>query len=379
MEYRTPGQLIEHLLEERGWSKRALAIILEMGETSVSKLISGQTKITAKIAIALEEIFSVEASRFLELQQQYDLAKARIEERPSANRANRARIYGDLPVSKMIERGWIAADNMQDTQNVEIGICRFFNVNRLEDAEILPHAAKKTRTSVLDTNPAQMAWLYRVKAIAAGMLVGRYSPEAVEAAISKIVPLRGHPENMARVPRILAEAGIRFVIVEGLPSAKIDGVCFWLNEKSPVIGMTLRFDRIDNFLFVLRHELEHVRNRDGLDGEAILDIDIGGTARVGLKSSIERQEAIADAAAANFCIPSEMMDAFIRRKSPFFSDRDLVGFARVMNVHPGLVAGQLQRHTGDYHKFRKHLATVREFVIPSADVDGFGDVYPIEQ
>lgn len=379
MQYRTPGQLIEHLLEKRGWSKRALAIILELGETSVSKLISGQSKITAKIAIALEEVFLVPAARFLELQHQYDLAKARIEERPSANRANRARIYGDLPVSKMIDRGWIVADGMQDTKNVESGLCRFFNVNRLEDAEILPHAAKKTRTSVEDTNPAQLAWLYRVKAIASGMLVGRYSPEAVEAAISKIASLRAHPENMARVPRILAEAGIRFIIVEGLPAGKIDGVCFWLDEKSPVIGMTLRFDRIDNFLFVLRHELEHVRNRDGMDGEAILDIDIGRGARVGLKPSIEQQEAIADAAAVHFCVPTEMMDAFIRRKAPFFSDRDLVGFAKVLNVHPGLVAGQLQRHTGDYHKFRRHLAPVREFVIPNADTDGFGDVYPVEQ
>ncbi|MFV1919161.1 HigA family addiction module antitoxin [Sphingomonas sp. MJ1 (PH-R8)] len=377
MEYRTPGQLIEHLLETRGWSKRALAVILEQGEASISKLISGQNKITAKTAIALEDVFGVEASRFLELQQQYDLAKARIEERPSSNRANRARIYGDLPVSKMIDRGWINADGMQDTENVERELCRFFAVNRLEDAEILPHAAKKTLTSVVEENPAQLAWLYRVKAIAAGMLVGRYSPDAVEAAIAKIVPLRGHPENMARVPRILAEAGIRFVIVEGLPGGKIDGACFWLDDKSPVIGMTLRFDRIDNFLFVLRHELEHVRNRDGMDGQAILDIDIGRGARIGLKASVEQQEAIADAAAADFCVSGAMMDAFIKRKAPFFSERDLIGFAKVMNVHPGLVAGQLQRHTGEYHKFRKHLAPIRQFVIPNADADGFGDVYPI--
>jgi HTH-type transcriptional regulator / antitoxin HigA len=378
MEYRTPGQLIEHLLEERGWSKRALAIILELGETSVNKLISGHTKITAKIAISLEEVFGVEAARFLELQHQYDLAKARIEQRPSVNRANRARIYGDLPVSRMIERGWIHADGMQDTENVERELCRFFKVNRLEDAEILPHAAKKTLTSLVDENPAQLAWLYRVKAIAKGMMVGRYSQDAVEGAISKITPLRGHPEHMSRVPRILAEAGIRFVIVEGLPSGKIDGVCFWLDDKSPVIGLTLRFDRIDNFLFVLRHELEHVRNRDGMGGEAILDIDIGRGARVGLKPSIQQQEAIADAAAAHFCVPTEMMEAFIKRKAPFFSDRDLVGFAKVMNVHPGLVAGQLQRHTGEYHKFRKHLASVREFIIPNADTDGFGDVYPTD-
>lgn len=377
MEHRTPGQLIESLLEARGWTKRSLSLILEMGETSVSKIISGQTKVTAKLAIALEEVFAVDARRFLELQHQYDLARARIEERPNSSRANRAKIYGDLPVSKMIERGWIVADGIQDTKQVESELCRFFKVNRIDDAEILPHAAKKTHTSV-DANPSQLVWLYRVRSIAEGMLVGRYTPEAVEAAITKIAALRGHAENMRKVPRILAEAGIRFVIVEGLPGGKIDGVCLWLNEKSPVIGMTVRFDRIDNFLFVLRHELEHVRNRDGMSGEAMLDIDIGHGARVDLKPSIVQQEDIADAAAANFCVPTEMMEAFVRRKAPYFSERDLIGFARTINVHPGLVAGQLQRKTGHYHKFRQHLASVREHVIPSAETDGFGEIYPID-
>lgn len=377
MEHRTPGQLIESLLEERGWTKRALALILEMGETSVSKLISGQTKVSAKLAIALEDVFAVEAHVFLELQHQYDLAKARIEERPSVRRVNRATIYGDLPVSKMIERGWLIADGIQDTESVENELCRFFKVNRIEDVEILPHAAKKTLTSV-DANPSQLVWLYRVKSIAEGMLVGRYSPEAVEAAIEKISLLRGHAENMRKVPRILAEAGIRFVIVQGLPGGKIDWVCLWLDEKSPVIGMTIRFDRIDNFLFVLRHELEHVRNRDGMDGEAMLDIDIGHGARVDLKPTVAQQEAIADFAAANFCVPANMMEAFIRRKAPYFSERDLIGFARTIKVHPGLVAGQLQRHTGHYHKFRQHLEPVREHVIPSAETDGFGDIHPTD-
>ena len=44
---------------------------------------------------------------------------------------------------------------------------------------------------------------------------------------------------------------------EALPSSKIDGVCLWLDQHSPVIGMSLRFDRIDNFWFVLGHEIEH--------------------------------------------------------------------------------------------------------------------------
>ncbi|WP_448501743.1 HigA family addiction module antitoxin [Sphingomonas sp.] len=378
MEYRTPGQLIEALLESRGWTKRALALILDMGEGSLNKIISGQSRVSASFALVLEEVFGVEAKKFLELQHEYDLAKARIEAMPDPYRAGRATIYGDLPVANMIERGWVVAESIKDTENVERELCRFFKVNRLEDAEILlPHAAKKTQTSV-EATPAQLAWLYRVKAIAEGMLVAPYSPQSVDAAIAAIKPLRSHPEHMRRIPRILAEAGIRFVVVEGLRGGKIDGVCFWLNEKSPVIGMTLRFDRIDNFLFVLRHELEHVKNRDGMDGHAMLDIDIGHGERADLSPSVEQQEAIADAAASEFCVPAAMMDAFIRRKAPYFSERDLIGFARSLQVHPGLVAGQIQRRTNQYNKFRKHLVGVREHIIPAAEVDGWGDIHPID-
>ncbi|MBY5359253.1 HigA family addiction module antidote protein [Rhizobium leguminosarum] len=377
MDYKTPGQLIEALLTEKGWSQRSLAVILEKGETSVNKLISGQSRVSAEMAIALEEVFSVKAERFLELQHQYDLAKARIEARPNPGRANRAKIYGDLPVAKMIERGWILADGIRDTDNVEREVCRFFGVNRLEDAEILPHAARKTQTSI-EATPAQMAWLYRVKSIAEGMLVGTYSPKAVEAAIENIRPLLGHAEHMRRVPRILGEAGIRFVVVEGLPGGKIDGACFWLNDRSPVIGMTLRFDRIDNFVFVLRHEMEHVKNRDGLNGGAMLDVDLGGDSHVELEATVAQQEAIANAAAAEYCIPSKMMDAFIKRKAPYFSEVDLIGFARTMKVHPGIVAGQLQKRTDQYHKFRQHLVNVREFIVPTAETDGWGDIHPIE-
>ncbi|MER9724079.1 MULTISPECIES: HigA family addiction module antitoxin [unclassified Mesorhizobium] len=378
MEYRTPGQLIEALLNERGWSQRSLAVILDKGETSINKLISGQSRVSAEMALALEEVFGVEAERFLELQHHYDLAKARIEARPDPGRANRAKIYGDLPVAKMIERGWIQAEGIRDTENVERELRRFFGVNRLEDAEIMPHAARKTQTSI-EATPAQMAWLYRVKSIAEGMLVGSYSPKAVEFAIANIKPLLGHPEHMRRVPRILAEAGIRFVVVEGLPGGKIDGVCLWLNERSPVVGMTLRFDRIDNFIFVLRHELEHVKNRDGMNGGAMLDVDLGGDVHVELETTVAQQEAIANAAASEFCIPSKMMDAYIKRKAPYFSERDLIGFARTMKVHPGIVAGQLQRRTEQYHKFRQHLVSVREYIIPTAETDGWGDIHPIEQ
>lgn len=369
---RTPGQLITELLKERGWTNRVLAMVLEVNDPIVSKMASDKRPIDAAMALALEEVFGVPAQRFVDLQSSYDLAKARIESRPDPKRAMRAKIYGHLPVAEMIKRGWVDVEDMRDPDRVEGALRRFFKVNRIEDASVFTFAAKKTDVGG-DATPAQLAWLHRVRTIASEMLIGPYSPQRVDDAISKIAVLRSHPEHMARVPRILAESGIRFVIVEGLPGGKIDGVCFWLNDKTPVIGMSLRFDRIDNFLFVLRHELEHVRRRDGLENP-VIDIDVGRQP----DNELEAQERIANEEAREFCVPKKDMDAFIARKAPYFSERDLIGFAKVLKVHPGLVAGQLQFRTGKFTHFRSHLATVREFILPTAEVDGWGNIHPIE-
>lgn len=369
---RTPGQLITELLNERGWTNRVLAMVLGVNDSVVSKMLSDKRQIDAVMAIALEEVFGVPAQRFIDLQSSYDLAKARIGARPDPKRAMRANIYGTLPVAEMIKRGWVEVEDMRDPDRVEEALCRFFKVNRLEDAAAFAFAAKKTDAGG-DATPAQLAWLHRVKTIASEMLIGPYSSHRVTEAISKIAAIRSHPEHMARVPRILAEAGIRFVLVEGLPGGKIDGVCFWLNDKTPVIGMSLRFDRIDNFVFVLRHELEHVLRRDGLD-KPIIDVDLGRQP----EDELESQEIVANETAREFCVPKKDMDAFIARKAPYFSERDLIGFAKVLKVHPGLVAGQLQFRTGKFNHFRNHLASVREFVIPAAEVDGWGNIHPIE-
>lgn len=374
-EHRSPGQLITALLSERGWTKRVLAIVLGMDETGVNRIAADKRPVDAAMALTLEEIFGVSAERFLDLQKSYDLAKARIVARPDPDRATRAYLYGDLPVAEMIKRGWIVAESVRETKKIEIELMRFFGVNRLEDIEILPHAAKKTAVNTAAT-PAQLAWLYRVRQIASDLLVAAYSPQAVMAAVAKLRTLTMAPENVARVPRIMAECGIRFVLVESLATAKIDGVCFWLNDQSPVIGMSLRFDRIDNFWFVLRHECEHVIQLHGRSA-AMLDAELEGD-RAGTGADIAIEERIANGAAQEFCVPTAELDAFVARKAPFFSERDLIGFARILKVHPGLVAGQLQRRTGRYDRFRDHLAKVRSLILPNAIKDGWGDVAPVE-
>jgi addiction module HigA family antidote len=98
--FRTPGQLIEALLEERGWSNRVLAAVLEVEETGVSKLIAAKKAVTPETAIALEEVFGVPAERFLALQRDLDLAKARIVAIPDPSQARRAQLFADLPLAK---------------------------------------------------------------------------------------------------------------------------------------------------------------------------------------------------------------------------------------------------------------------------------------
>jgi HTH-type transcriptional regulator/antitoxin HigA len=374
--YRTPGQLVQGLLDSKGWTQMVLAMVLGVDKGIINKIVADKRPIDAEMALTLAETFGIPAEKFLEIQKSYDLATARITTRPDPRRATRAKVFGEFPFSEMIKRGWL--EGITDIRNVpalEAALAKFCGEKTIDEIEILPHAAKKTPT-FMQVTPAQLAWLYRVKAIASDMLVPRYSDVAARQATNSLSKLLLAPEEARKVPRILAECGIRYVIVETLSSARIDGVCLWLDEHSPVIGMTLRHDRIDNFWFVLRHELEHVLRHHG-QGAVMLDAELEGK-RAGTGSDIAEEERIANKAAANFCVPTNTMDSFVARKAPLFSERDVIGVARTLNIHPGLVAGQLQHRTERYNIFRHHLVKIRSAVLPSAMVDGWGNIAPVD-
>jgi HTH-type transcriptional regulator / antitoxin HigA len=370
----TPAQMIEARLREREWTQRTLAKVLNLSEQSISSLMNGRTKIGTEIALQLEAVLGIPADELLTLQASFELKKAQLEFRPDPALTTRAKIFGELPVADMIARGWLkGVDDLWDSRLNE-SLCRFFGVPTIDDIEVLPHAAKKTDV-IGEATPAQMAWLYRVKQLSQKMLVRKYSASATANAVRELRALLVSPEGARKVPRILSDHGIRYVIVESLPSAKIDGVCFWLDEKSPVIGMTLRFDRIDNFWFVLRHELEHVIQLHGKSA-VMLDVNLEGE-RAGTGPHVPEEERIANNAAAEFCVPQTQLKKFIQVKSPFFAERDIRGFAATYKIHPGIVAGQLQRKTERFDLFRNHLVRIRSVVTPNAMVDGWGDVAPI--
>src|SRR5258708_16256114 len=118
---------------------------------------------------------------------------------------------------------------------IETQLARFFCVEGPSDIPYFgEHAAKKSSYEEREIPPAQLAWLFRVRQIAKSITVPRYSEKALRAALKDFEGLLHAPEEARQVPRILMECGVRFVLVEKLPGANIDGVCFWRDGHSPV-------------------------------------------------------------------------------------------------------------------------------------------------
>lgn len=365
------GEYLKDELDERGWTQAEFAAITGRPVAVVNQIISGKRGITPETAAEIGAALGTSALYWMNLDAAYRVWKAG----PVSPRIrSQARIRERFPVREMEKRGWL--EKSENSEVLESQLLRYFGIASIEDQPKLAHAAKKTGYPK-DISGTQLAWLFRVKQIAEAMTLPAYSEKALRAALSELQQLLLAPEEIRHVPRILAECGVRFVVVEHVPSSKIDGVCFWLdrNTPSPVIGMSLRRDKIDNFWFVLRHEIEHVLNKDGRD-EAIVDQD-SDNAEGGAAIAVSEEERLANEAGADFCVPKAEMDDFVLRNRPLFSEEKVLNFARRVQVHPGLVVGQLQRRLGNYRLFHQHLVKVRPIIAPIAMTDGYGQAVPI--
>jgi HTH-type transcriptional regulator / antitoxin HigA len=360
----SPADAIRSALEENGWSQSDLAYVLGAQTAAINQILSGKRGISPEMAKALAIALNKPPEIFAQIQAAWDLRNAR---EPDSRVKDRAQIQAKYPLREMIKRGWINEECSNDQLHAQLRA--FFGVDSLDQVPRLTFAAK--RSDAGEVPPSQLAWLFRVRQIASEMPTPAYSNARLSDAVERMRSLLTASEEIRHVPRMLHDAGVRFVIVEGLPGGKIDGVCFWLDRNTPVIGMSLRFDRIDNFWFVLRHECSHVLHAHGKDA-AIIDTD--------LERPIENaneEERIANSDAAEFCVPQEKLTSFYLRKNPLFMERDIIAFSTIVRVHPGIVIGQLQKLTKRYDLLRRHLVSVRKYLMGSAMMDGWGDVVPV--
>jgi HTH-type transcriptional regulator/antitoxin HigA len=360
-----PGYYIREEMEARGWLQRDLAFIMGVPEQSVNLIVGEKKGISPDMAQLLGAAFDVPGEFFANLQQAYDLANAK---QPDAAVAVRRGMQSVFPVREMMKRGWI---QQSDTPMLESQLTRFFEATSSGEIPYLAHAAKKTRHETREIPPAQLAWLFRVRHIAKSVAAPAYSEKGLRNALKAFEALMVAPEEARHVPRALAECGVRFVLVEKLPGAEIDGVCFWIGN-SPVIGMSMRRDKIDNFWFVLRHEIEHVLRGDGRKDEVIDILDEQPA------DDLPEEERIANEVAGDFCANAQKVDSFMKRKHPFYYEKDVIALARLLQRHPGLVVGQMQKRMKRHDWLVRHTVKIRSFVLPGAITDGWGQVVPVE-
>lgn len=367
-----PGTFIQEELDERGWTQADLAYILGMLPQQLNPIITGKASITPEMAAQLGEAFDVPAEFFANLQKLYDLHRVKPVDPGVRARASWA---AHFPVREMIKRGWI-----EDAEPalLDLQMMRFFGKNRVEDVpfigsgDVVAHAAKKS-SEYEKTTPQQFVWLHRVMQVAAA----EHSPTYSEQALRGHLPmLRSHfmdKDDLIRIPEILRKCGVRFALVEALPGSKIDGVCVWIDGQ-PAIGMTTRLDRLDNFAFVLRHEIAHVLNGDGREESFTPPDEIGVDFEA---TDIPPAEMRANREAADFCIPRGQLESFIERKGQFISERDVLSFAARAEIHPAVVIGQIQHKTKKYNWLRKYQTGIRSYLLDWQYTDGWGQQFPV--
>lgn len=361
------GDEIIRRLRQLGWTQADLARILDRTPTCISELIMGKRNITPEMATLLGVALGDDAAFWLERDARY-----RAEVEPIANMdqvRERVQIFRLAPVRDMQRRGWITSET--DLEHIASDLRAFFKVESLQDDIGFPLATRRSR-SLETLNTSQRAWCFRARNIAEKLPVTRFETISIGTIQKELRALASHPQESCRVSEVLNAFGVRFVIVEPLQASPIDGAAFWLDDDSPVIALSLRYDRMDYFWHTLMHECAHVQYHDAISVDTNLVGD--GQSPPLLQDEIERR---ADMTAAKTLVAEDEIDSFIRRVGPMYSKPKILGFSRRINIHPAIVVGQLQ-HRGEvgWNAHREMLAKVRSIVIKTSVVDGWGQTLP---
>ena len=362
-----PGDFIREEMEARGWTQAELSEVMGRPRRLVNELLSGRKAITAETAHDLGEAFGTGPEIWMSLESAYRLS---LVARESDEVARRAKAYRYAPIADMVRRNWIRpAETVAD---LEEELKQFFGVASLDDEPQLSFAARKSETYGV-TTAEQRAWAFRVKHLGKAVHAARFDQATFEQGLAELRQFVTHEADARRVPRLLAEIGVRLVIVEHMPRSGMDGLTLWLDDDKPVVALSVRYDRIDNFWFTLRHELSHVEHHD-LES---IDENLVGEKFIPTSQKPESEQR-ADRESAEFLVPAQEIENFILRTRPLYSRTRVVQFANRIRVHPGIIVGQLHRRGEiSYANLRDLLAKVRDMITQNALTDGWGCAPPL--
>lgn len=152
----------------------------------------------------------------------------------------------------------------------------------------------------------------------------------------------------------LREHGISLIIEPHFPKTYLDGATIMQDKKHPVIGLTLRHDRLDNFWFTLMHELAHISLHYNNNVQFFYDdLDIADES--------DQREVEADGLACEALVPSSKWEVSPAKLVPSFMAAK--SLAKDLGVHISVVAGKMRREGGNYAYLNKIISEgkIRQF------------------
>ena len=197
----------------------------------------------------------------------------------------------------------------------------------------------------IDRN-ALRAWQARVLQIAAGLNLPPFERDTFTIPfLRSVIHLSYLDEGPRLAQEMLQKRGIPLVFLPHLPHTYLDGACINTPEGRPVIALTLRHDRQDNFWFTLAHELGHAYLH--LDSRAIAFFD---DTESGVDPDCEQPEQEANLFARDLLIPREIWE---REQSHILkaSKEEVNAYASRLLVSPAIIAGRIRYERQDYSRF----------------------------
>lgn len=334
-----PGEILKDELEAREISQKDFATKLGIQPTQLNEIIKGKRGINTEHAVLIGKGLGMDPTIWQNLQSLYELDLVKINERTQDRLValDQWEMIKDLIPEKYLKKmGAINGDPINDIPVIKdiYQINKFEELPGLYNQPAFYHNRKSDKLPVDKIN--LLGWVNLLKSISANTKVDRFDHKnelEIIKGLKKIISK--NDQTIINCKKFLAEFGIKLNVLKHPEKCAVDGVSFWSNGN-PAIGLSIRYNRIDNFAFTLFHELGHVFCHLVNNNTAeFIDVDINKDS-----SSKEELENEADVYANNMLINKNNWDRFFSL-STRLQKNSIIEFSKSEVVHPAIVKGRL--------------------------------------
>lgn len=333
----TPVEAIRFRMEQAGLEPRDLEPYIG-SRGKVSEVLAGKQPLTLAMIRALHRHLGIPAEVLLA-----DASSSGAEEKDCLD-------WSRFPINEMMKRGWVRSVGSAKTKAEELIGELIASAGGMKAVPMpLCRRNDAMRQNAKTETHALLAWCLKVLATSREQrLSGSYTSGSIDLdTLSELAKLSAFEDGPKRARDALSAWGIHLVCVPHLPRTYLDGAALRSADGSaPVVALTLRYDRLDNFWFSLLHELAHVSRHFNGKLEAFVD---DFSLRDAPSRHEDERENEADEWAEEALIPRALWATAGLNSHASYSG--IIAFSQRVGVHPAIVAGRVRHQTRNFRAF----------------------------